>query len=185
MSHAIDFDALDEKLFLLQQIVLASERYCEERNVGGESDVGDAEHDVYWGWVKTIVSNYLLECAIKTRVFQDYLVDSRFTHDFAKIDEESRKGIDLGEVRKGNFDVTVRETCNKIIHATRVVLVWSEKKFEGETIKYWKGSFELNGTKGAEPWQLELHVGNWAKAMTRYHDLLSQTEERIYAGQDW
>lgn len=47
MSHAIDFDALDEKLFLLQQIVLASERYCEERKVGGESDAGDAEHDVY------------------------------------------------------------------------------------------------------------------------------------------
>ena len=77
MSYAIDFDALDEKLFLLQQISLASEKYCEEDMVGSELDHGDSNFDIYWGWIKGIVSNYLIECAIKTRIFQDFLVENK------------------------------------------------------------------------------------------------------------
>lgn len=174
MSHAIDFQALDEKLFVLQQIVLGSERYCEQRKTGGESDAGDGELDAYWGWMKTIVCNYLLECAVKTRVFQDYLLGSRFDHDFAKIDEESRQAVQLGIVRKGTVELTLRETCNKIIHATRVVVIWAEKEYSGEVIKYWNGILELHGSKGRDEWQVDLHVGEWARAMVTYHELLSR-----------
>ncbi len=181
MSHAIDFDALDEKLFVLQHLVLASSSYCEQRGIGTESDEGDGAKDEYWGWVKALTSNYLLECAVKTRVFHDFLTASRFEHELKKLDAEAREGLTIGVARKGSFPATLRETCNKIIHATHVILVWNEESKH----HYWSGKMLLTGAKGTEEWELELHVGQWARAMARYHESLSQSEGRIYAGQDW
>lgn len=181
MSHAIDFDALDEKLFLLQQLVFASKPYCKRQAIGNESDVGEANKDEYWGWIKSLTSNYLIECAVKTRVFHDYLRNSHFENDFDRIDADACQGLTIATISKGAFAITLRETCNKIIHATRVVLVWNDTRNN----QYWGGKLLLLGKKGAESWELELNIGDWALAMTRYHKALEESEGRVYAGQDW
>jgi hypothetical protein len=187
MSYVINFDELDGNLFLLQQLVLASENYCSQEMIGSDLDIGDGKLDVYWGWVKGIVSDYLVDCAIKTRIFQDYLSENENTInlDSAKADLESRKNLTIGIIHEGSFELTLRESCNKIIHAKKSIPSWSEKEKAGKVFKYWNGSFDLYGSKGNRNWHLELRVGDWAKAMSLYHDMLDSSEGRIYVGQDW
>lgn len=187
MSHLINFDELDGDLFLLQQLVLASENYCAQEMIGSDLDVGNGKFDVYWGWVKGIVSDYLIGCAIKTRIFQDYLSEgeNKIELDLTKADLDARKNLKIGIVHEGNFEVTLRESCNKIIHAKKSIPSWNKKTIDGTVFKYWDGSFHLYGSKGNQEWHLELRVGDWAKAMSLYHDRLDSSEGRIYVGQDW
>src|SRR5262245_6655868 len=103
MSFFINFDELDENLFLLQQLALASENYCSQEMIGSDLDRGDGKFDVYWGWIKGIVSDYLIDCAIKTRIFQDYLSENenKIELNLIKADLESRKNFNIGIVHKG------------------------------------------------------------------------------------
>ncbi len=189
MSLFINFDELDSELFLLQQLVLASEGYCLQEMIGNEKlDVGDGKFDIYWSWIKGIVSESLIDCAIKTRIFQDYLSESEnliMEIDLSKADFEARKDLNIGIIHEGNFELTLRESCNKIIHAKKSVPSWNEKTVADMIFKYWNGSFHLYGSKGNRNWHLELRVGDWAKAMSIYHDILESSEGRNYVGQDW
>ena len=187
MSHSIDFEDLEGKLFVLQQIALASEIYCSQEMIGSELDLGDGKFDIYWGWIKGIVSEHLIDCAIKTRIFQDILTESEvgLGLNLSDIDTEARKNLFIGVVREGNFEITLRETCNKIIHAKKSVPSWTEKQVGNMKFKYWDGCFHLHGSKGNKAWHLELNVGNWAKAMSLYHEKLSSPEIRSEIGQDW
>ena len=171
MGHPIDFDSLESSLFVLQQIVLASESYCSQEMIGSELDLGDGNFDAYWGWIKGIVTERLIDCAIKTRIFQDFLAESRYglKSDLIKIDAQARKNLIIGVVHEGSFELTLRETCNKIIHAKKSVPSWLEKPIGDMKIKYWDGCFHLHGTKESKVWHLELNVGNWARAMSRYY----------------
>lgn len=184
MSYIINFDELDGKLFLLQQLVLASENYCLQEMMGSNLDEGDGKLDVYWGWIKGIVSDYLIDCAIKTRIFQDYLSENKMELDLTKVDLDARKNLEIGIIHKGNFELTLRESCNKIIHAKKSTPSWNEKPISDTIFKYWNGSFHLYGSKANQNWYLELRVGEWAKAMSIYHDMLDSSEGRIYVGQD-
>ncbi len=188
MSFFINFDELDNELFLLQQLVFASEGYCLQEMMGNEKlDVGKGKFDTYWGWIKGIVSESLIDCAIKTRIFQDYLSESEnltVQIDLAKADFEARKDLNIGIIDEGNFELTLRESCNKIIHAKKSIPSWNEKTIGDVTFKYWNGSFHLYGSKGNQNWHLELRVGHWAKAMSFYHDMLESSEGRNYVGQD-
>jgi hypothetical protein len=184
MSHLIDFDAIEEKLFVLEQIAHASETYCEREMIGSELDIGDYAFDMYWGWIKGIGSNYLIECAIKTRIFQDYLSENNPEIDLSDIDTQALNNLNIGVIHDGAFALTLRESCNKIIHAIKAYPAWSEQTVGGNLFKYWNGSFHLHGRRGNRNWHLELNVRNWAKAMTLYHRMLSSLEGRVYMGQD-
>jgi hypothetical protein len=186
MSHVLNFDELDGHLFILQQLVLASQHYCGQEMIGSDLDIGDGKFDVYWGWIKGTVSEYLIDCAIKTRIFQDYLADGKNTIevDLAQVDLDARKNLQIAIIHEGDFELTLREICNKIIHAKQSIPSWSEKTREEKVFKYWNGSFHLHGSKGKQNWHLELRVGDWAKAMTLYHHMLDRAEGREYVGQD-
>ena len=103
MSHLINFNELDGDLFVLQQLVLASENYCAQEMIGSKLDIGNGKFDVYWGWVKGIVSDYLVGCAIKTRIFQDYLSEgeNKIELDLNKTDLDARKNLKIGIVHVG------------------------------------------------------------------------------------
>ena len=153
--------------------------------VGSSLDIGDGKYDIYWGWIKAIVSNALIDCSIKTRIFQDYLVESEHTIDLEAVDKQSLSGLTIGKIHTGNFNLTIRGSCNKIIHAKKSYPSWTEKQVGSDTIKYWNGSFHFLGTKDKGEWHLELYVHSWAKALTVYHDILSSSEGRLYIGQDF
>ena len=48
------------------------------------------------------------------------------------IDLRARSGISLGTILDGTFDLSIRETCNKIIHATMAVPEWEVEQIDAE-----------------------------------------------------
>ena len=185
MSHQLDLDGVLEKLTLLQHFSHGSERYCRERLVGSVHDAGNGALDEYWGWVKGLVSAYTLECSIRLRVLLDTVAGKPEANKIASLDTVARSGLVIGKVLKGEFELTLRETCNKIIHAKKVIPVWATG-IEGDVeFKYWSGDYELSGTKGEKSWRLLLHVAPWARSVERFLAEADLAEVTLYVGQDW
>lgn len=185
MSHHLDFDGLSEKLVLLQHLCSGSRSYCADRLTGSSRDQGDGELDEYWGWVKAIVCNYLIECSIKFRVLQDTVKDKSDVVVFEDLDSRACSGLTIGLVTRGAFVLTLRETCNKIIHARRVVPQWSVATTRGIKFKYWNSSVEFAGDRGDKGWSLVLHVSAWSRAMQRFLADFESSDAFHYVGQDW
>ncbi len=185
MSHLLDIDSVLEKLILLEHFAKGSKAYCKDRMTGGRNDLGNGALDDYWGWVKGINSNYLLECAIKFRVLQDTVHGRKDIIDLDALDKNSCDEIDIGNVTAGNFNLTLRESNNKIIHAKRVIPEWKNGKNGGERFRYWNGVVELQGEKDSMQWSLQLRVEVWARAMQRYFELFDRSDAVHYIGQDW
>ncbi len=185
MSHHLDIDGILEKLILLQHFSAGSRSYCAGRLIGSELDQGDGEFDEYWGWVKGIVCSDTLECSIKFRVLQDSTAGEIDRERFDALDEKSRVGLDVGAATHGDFELTLRELSNKIIHATRVVPEWQCSTVDGTEFKFWSGTLALSGERGGKPWDLRLNVSAWAHAMQRFLSDSESEEAFRYVGQDW
>ena len=119
MSHIISFEEIFIKTFILQHLSLGSKAYCKDRLCGSEIDQGNYELDIYWGSIKSIACSYLLECSIKLRVIQDSIKKDSIKID--DLDKKARRNITIGSVLYGEFHLNIRESCNKIIHATNVI----------------------------------------------------------------
>ena len=85
MSHAIDLEGLYEKLFLLQHIAHGSLSHCRSAKVVLEDPDFNPEFDpnfkTIWSLTKTLVSNYLIECAVKLRICAKINWSLRPAHD--------------------------------------------------------------------------------------------------------
>ena len=183
MSHQLDLEGVIEKLVLLQHFAYGSETYCRERLPGSEYDAGDEALDEYWGWAKSLVSIYILECSIRFRVLLDTVAGKPEAGKVKSLDAAARSGLVIGHVINGKFDLTIRETCNKIIHARKVIPLWAIGTENNVEFKYWSGKFELSGIKGSENWQLVLSVAQRAQSVERF--LKDADELTAYVGQDW
>lgn len=185
MSHSIDLGAVAEKLVLLQHFAYGSDQYCRERLTGSEHDVGNGALDEYWSWVKGLVSGYTLECCIRLRVLLDTIADKPGADKIAALDASARSGLVIGQIITGRFDLTLREICNKVIHAKKVIPVWATGAKKGIEFTYWSGDYDLSGTKGNEDWQLILHIAPWAKSVDQFLTDLESAELTRDIGQDW
>jgi hypothetical protein len=154
MSHQLDLVAVCEKLFLLQHLAYGSERYCALRLPGSEQDQGDGAIDEYWSWVKGIVSSYLLECAVRIRVLQDTVNLREDGGKLAGFDANACVGLKIATIVSGDFPLSIRETCNKIIHAMKVIPEFSKSRGAEIEFKYWVGDYRLSGAKNG-------NHGNW------------------------
>ena len=187
MPHRIDIDGISKDLFILQNLSLASRSFCEKYRINQYSEV-ESEFDWYYylGWLKAIVSEKLIVCAIKVRIMRDFLREVDEEIDFADLDQRAGSGLVLGQFHAGSDPLTLREACNKIIHATEVNLVWEdvasgaddEREGDENRPEYWNGSVMLEGSKGNREWKLELYVVDFCIALER---LLSE----LGANVDW
>lgn len=187
MPHRIDIDGISENLFILQNLSLASRTFCEKYRINRYSE-GKSEFDWYYylGWLKSIVSEKLIECGIKVRILQDFLREEDEGIDFADLDQRACSGLALGQFHLGSDPLTLREACNKILHATEVKLVWKdvaseeedEREADEDRPEYWNGSVMLEGTKGNREWKLELYIVDFCRALER---LLSELGDSV----DW
>lgn len=178
MPHSVDIDGIHESLFLLQNLCSASEPFCRQHRVGRNAEESnEIGWNYYFGWLKSLLCNHLIQCASKLRILQDLLSEYDEEIDFTAMDRNALKGLTIGRFHVGNDRLTVREVCNKIIHATEVTLDWKEINGKDET-EYWSGVVWMEGTKGRNRWKLELCVGEFSIALVR---LLSQLEDEI----DW
>lgn len=185
MSHQLNLEGVIEKLVLLQHFAHGSEQYCRERLAGSEQDQGDEALDEYWGWVKSLVSAYCLECSVRVRVLLDTVATKPEASNLVDLDFAACTDLTIGQVVEGEFELTIRETCNKIIHANKVIPVWATA-IEGDIeFKYWSGDYDLSGIKGEETWRVILHIAPWAKSVERF--LLEAKADNLtfYVGQDW
>lgn len=184
MSHQLGLDSVYEKLVLLEHFVFGSQRYCGIRLTGADQDERGVSIDDYWSWVKGIVSSYLIECAVRARILQD-TVRGDHAQKLADLDALARSGLPVGTIIAGEFSLSLRESCNKILHATKAVPEWRRTTDGGVEYKYWGGDYRLSGTRQEEPWELTLHVAPWARAMAKYLDEAESAELTFYVGQDW
>lgn len=174
MPHVLNIDGTSENLFHLQMLVHSSKSFCAKHQIS-YGDYGNAEFDwyYYFGWLKTSISEKLIESAIKLRMMLDLLHDPdniQHSGDLKRYETDAISGIQLGTIHKGSFKLTLRETFNKIIHATEIKLDWEE---EGN-FQWWTGNVILFGSKGSEEWELELNIESFAIAANRYIDITSE-----------
>ena len=183
MSHLLDINGMAEKLIVLQHYAYGSKEYCRRLLIGSKHDAGDEMLNNYWGWTKGLVSNYLLECSIGLRVFLDTVAIKLEPNEIEELDTKARSGLAVGEVFLGSFELSVRESCNKIIHATKVSTLWETENIDDTDFKYWNGKVELQGTKGKKAWGLYLNVADWAKSMEYMTDQIDDISS--YVSHDW
>lgn len=178
MPHNLNLDGIHESIFLLQNLCLASESFCRQHKIGRYAEeFGDFGWSYYFGWLKSLLCNHLIQCATKMRILQDILSEYDEEINFIMLDNNALKELTIGQFHYGNDRVTVREICNKIIHATEVTLEWIEISKEEET-EYWSGVVWLEGTKNKSKWKFELHVREFCIALSR---LLIDLENEV----DW
>lgn len=128
MAHSLDFAEAAEKLFVLQQLCLASQPHCRHNGICKESHpYGDDNWNDYNHKIKQTVCGYLIEVAAKIRVLQDSSAATIHRSVINRANQYALEDIPVGTVRAGGFNLTIRESCNKIIHATRVELGWKTR----------------------------------------------------------
>ena len=184
MTHSFDFSGVSEKLFVLQQLQSASRDYCRNTGICKSSQAYgyDAWND-YEHTIKPIVSGYMIEIAAKVRILQDSMSGQIRQSIFERADKYALEDIPLGKVHSGNFTLSVRESCNKIIHATRVELGWLTRNSKKQSAyTHWSGGVNLFGEKTSKPWHLELDATAWCVSIDIYvdHVLSSAASDGIH-----
>ena len=115
----------------------------------------------------------------KTRIFQDHLDENLYECGVSVFDEGAIEAVggNIGKVHAGEFKLSLRESCNKIIHARKV-------SFDSLPLnnhnRYWNGICHLQGEFRKSKWHISINVRNWAAAMSYYHESLSEKRERFW-----
>jgi len=166
MSHSLDFVGLSEQMFSLKHLSSGTKEYCRRSRLAQTDDEFDVWHN-YSQRLRYMVSNDLIVAASKFRVIQDTTVTQVSREFMDDLDLEARVGNPIGSVLIGDFDLTLRESCNKIIHATTFSLVFQNARNERPryTYGYWNGICQLCGSHGKSMWKVALNVYRWCDAM--------------------
>jgi len=86
---------------------------------------------------------------------------------------EARANVDIGRFVAGRGTLSLRESCNKIVHATEARLQWVNVAGD-ESDEYWNGQYDLWGTNRGEQWQVELNIEAWCIAMIRFNKAIQE-----------
>lgn len=195
MPHQVDIDSIHHNNFVLLNIAYGAEKFARSHDLGSDDDY-PITRGYYLGWLKYTLSEKLIDTAIKTRIILDmigaeekrYKQDGeKYTVDIRKLDNEISGKYNIASDFPGGANVTLRECCNKIIHALDIQPIYEngdeehyldeESEIKREW-KYWDGSLDLSGLKGQEEWHFELYVSNFCTAL---EELISTLESTV----DW
>ena len=195
MPHRVDIDSIHQNSFLLLNLAYGAKEFARSHDLGSD-DCDPISGGYYLGWLKFTLSAKLIDTAIKTRIILDMIraEEKRYEEDGEKYVVNSREldrtisnSYNLGASIEGEEAITVRECCNKIIHALDIRPIYEvgdEDHYLDEELetkrqwKYWDGSLDLSGLKGKEEWHFELHVSDFCTAL---EELISALEGSV----DW
>lgn len=168
MSHSLDFVGLNERLFHLRHFVAGNKEFSRrERHYQGTKSAPSDDWSSYASRLRYVISNELIETAAKVRVIQVASAAQLEPKRLRRMDRNavSRKGI--GTVLIGDVDLTLRESCNKVIHATTFALVFQNARstVPRYDYSYWNGICQLSGEQARKPWRIALNVYFWADAL--------------------
>lgn len=180
MPHNINPDEISQSIFILQNLCLASHSFCQKYQVNEYSE-SDQEFnwDYYYGWLRLLVSEHLLQCAIKIRVIEDIVRENNQEVNFEEIGKNAQIDLVLGNLYGDKNILTVREACNKIIHALEFSVVFTpidHNQHQDQGPHFWSGIVILRGKKKKAKWELHLCVEKFCIALCRF---LSDIEHYI------
>lgn len=170
MTHSLDFVGISNKLYFLRHLVTGNREVSRREQIyqGTKSDPStDWEEEE--GRLRAFVSTTLVECAAKMRVILDAAAEQMDADDLRSIEQRNRSAK-IGSVLVGSFDLSVRESCNKIIHATYFELAFENARNTRPRYNYsfWNGICRCSGTYSKKPWRVAINVYGWADAMEGY-----------------
>ena len=170
MPHLIDLDGVADRLFVLMHLCYGSRQFCEKAGVHRlGTDEAEYEWWEYFGLLKSNVSSTVIDASIKLRMVQDFVTADEHEIDLDRLDVDARNGDAIGVFREGTGKLTLRESCNKVVHATEARLQWEEVTSGSSPFEYWSGIYSLWGSKGKAPWQVDLFIEQWCRAMIRFN----------------
>jgi len=170
MPHSFDFDSVEARLFALHHVALGSQEFCARFLIDRTAEpASDYEWGEYLGRLKTLVSGTLIDAAVKIRMLQDFARHEDEELDVQSMQNNAVAGLKIGYATGPLTLLALRESCNKIIHATEAKLVWHDGIAGTSKYEYWTGMYQLTGTEqNGSPWQVVIHVPEWCTAITRF-----------------
>ncbi|MFW1297764.1 hypothetical protein ACEWA9_14505 [Vibrio parahaemolyticus] len=163
---------------LLEQIVSGSKAYVASLHKeyfidkNNEYEISELEltYEEYYGWLYETVSSLLIQCATQTRIYQDTYTEKEDTDDESySSDKEAYEHVtDIVEVISGKTYPSLRECCNKIIHAETFEL---EFVSVDNNQKYWNGKCSLKGQFNKNCWHIKLDILKFCFAIRYFYDL--------------
>lgn len=173
MSHYFGLDEIKEKLITISGLALSGEEFCKRYKMGSEDHHNTYNINDYTKLTKLIVSNNIIEVAVKIRCLADDLKSQSISVDFgSKI-----KIYNTGRCADGKpKDKNVRFICNKIIHAEKFNLDFIGKKSYHPDMVWWSGEITLAGKYNGKKWEFFFPVLDWSDQIM---DFLKSAEEEI------
>jgi len=189
LTYRVDIDSIHASLFLLENMVFASENLCSKYSVSTDTEEGSENYYRYFGWLRFILSEQLISVAIKTRVVMDVLAsEERIYHEdgeefgpnvFNLVREVSTR-YNLGNFDSPEEELDIRLVCNKILHAEDIFPIQetsptkSATPFDESTdgaianYDYWTGVLNLSGHHRGNEWSLNLNVAEFCSALEEF-----------------
>jgi hypothetical protein len=186
MAHRLDIDSIHQNVVLLLNLCYAAETFGRTHDLSAMEESDPVNGPYYVGWLKFTLSEKLIDVAIKTRILLDivraeekiYKEDGvAYAIDSVALDDEITQQYNIGFFVNSEEKVSIREACNKIVHALEIRPLL--EKGEGEHVldeesdvkrewKFWDGSLDLTGSRGKEEWVFTLHISEFCQALDQF-----------------
>lgn len=178
MSHPIYYGSIEEDLLLLEQIVHGSRSMIEyyqsilDTKKECKLTLSEFEGELigYEGFLEATVSDYLIRCASRTRIIQDTNEFKTDDPEYCPDQESFERYSGVAKCLNGKVKLSIRECCNKIIHAKDVSLTFVE--LDSGFGQYWNGVCALKGDMYGKPWHIEIDIKKWVLAMKFYYAVI-------------
>lgn len=177
MSHFFGLDEIKEKLMAVSGLALSGDEFCKRYAMGSEEHHQVYNINDYTKLTKLIVSNNLIEVAVKTRCLVDGLKSQNIPVNFGSDITIYNAGCCAdGQSKNKNF----RFICNKIIHAEKFNLDFVGSAAYHPDMRWWSGAVTLSGTYEGKNWEFFFSVLDWSDQIMNF---LKSTEEQINKSQ--
>lgn len=170
MTHSIDFDSIEARLFALHHVALGSKAFCDRLKISRDPhSTEDYEWHEYVGQLKALVSATMIDAAIKVRMLQDFAKVEDQDLDIEDLQMQALAGLKIGDLNVIGQGLSIRESCNKVIHATSSNHVWESVEGMDRSFEYWTGVCRFNGcSQSGREWTASIIVPDWCTAMRRF-----------------
>lgn len=137
--------------------------------------------------LQTTISELLVVTATKIRILQDSLSKLIFDpEEMAKVDANVSGEHPSAYLTSSQVHLSIRETCNKIIHATSVAFVMRNAYGQTEEFAYWSedlagfwfsGEVRLKGENRGKEWEILLKPAQFGVCIVDYINELESGHE--------
>lgn len=164
--HVVDYDEVRELCFQGYSILEAS------RSLMGRpgEEIGGTLHDAFFRMAEPRLSSAFLRIALTIRTFEDIIADTVLADEYATLLKKIIEPEQLGTVGKEGSevrsDITLREVCNKIIHAEDFRPIYDNASHSRDEEFAWgmTGTIEIAGHHRGKRWDLWLNSSEFLTA---------------------